>query len=248
MTFREAENTYRQLREQLAKGSLDLKEFANRANSLRVDAADGSKWQISPRDGTWLRWGADEWIAAEPPPDHVSPSPPVPVAALPPIPSRPATPPAIPHPRGAFRRFILARSERWWDLFAISGGCASGALWYGYSKLDVADTTTPFLIAGIPVVIVIFRKLIDKVLAPVHRIVGRFVPRIVRIGAGLAVPYFMAVKLYGTVSGPNYEFRYMQHVLVWSVVLSYILIRQPGGGLAKPSSAVAPPLPTYKVN
>lgn len=240
MQFHEADQAYRTLRARLTAGELSAQDFSAQVNALRTQGPDGAWWQINPNDGTWLRWDGARWVAGHQP----SAIPPGPAAQPIPTPA-PAmgAPPA--KAMGPFRRFILARSERWWDFFAIAGGCASGGLWYAYSKMDVVDNFTPFLIAGLPVVIVLFRRLIDKALAPVHRILGRFIPRFVRIGAGLAVPYFLAIKLYGHVTGNNYEFRYMQHVLVWSVVLSYILIRQPGGAAIRPPKA---DIPKFRVN
>jgi hypothetical protein len=241
MQFHEADQAYRTLRASLTAGELSAPDFSAQVNALRVQGPDGAWWQINPNDGTWLKWDGARWIADQ----HPSAIPAGPAAQ--PIATPVATAPPPAKAIGPFRRFILARSERWWDFFAIAGGCVSGGLWYAYSKMDVVDNFTPFLIAGLPVVIVLFRKLIDKALAPVHRILGRFVPRFVRIGAGLAVPYFLAIKLYGQVTGNNYEFRYMQHVLVWSVVLSYILIRQPGGAVIPPPKAPVN-IPKVRVN
>ena len=252
MHYQEAERAYGALRMSLDSGKLSPEAFSTQVNALRVQGPDGAWWQINPQDGTWLRWDGSRWLPGVRPAPvaaAVEQPPPLPGAFdPPPLPAQALAMKSL----GPFRRFILARSERWWDFFSICGGAAGAGLWYWYSQLDVADKRTPWMILGIPVAIVIFRKLIDGVLAPIHRVIGRFLPRLVRIGAGLAMPAFLASRFYGKIQGSNYEFRYMQHVLVWSVVLSYILIRQPGGAKAITPGPVAPApradLPQFRIN
>ena len=244
MQFHEAELTYRALRERLAAGTLNAQDFSAQANALRFQGADGVWWQVNPNDGSWLRWDGAAWVAGTPA-VAIPPVPPAAVDQPPPLPDPAAMAESSAGTRksmGPLRRFILARSERWWDLFSIGGGSIAGYLWYYYSTLDknaVPDKSTAWLIAGIPLALVIFRRLIDRLIAPIYRIVDRFIPRVIRIGAALAVPFFLAHKLSPRFTeSRNYD--YVRYTLLSSVVASYILIRNPSNKRSSPQAQAQP--------
>ena len=57
--------------------------------------------------------------------------------------------------------------------------------------MDVKDKVTPFYILLLPVLIVVFRKPIDRLLLPLQKLKNQ-APRLVLIGVGLATPYMLA--------------------------------------------------------
>lgn len=135
-----------------------------------------------------------------------------------------SAPPALPAKRNSGRSLLALRG---WDAAAVFGGGAGGALWYWYSSLDQfapKDTVTPFLILGIPVFIVFFRSLIDRLLMPFQKI-RRKIPRLILIGAGLVAPYLISQQLYGY-KGLS-EYPYVRACIVVGTLVSYIIIRNP---------------------
>ena len=136
-----------------------------------------------------------------------------------PAPGQPEPPATLPPKSG---RGLLSR----WDIAALAGGAVSAGVWYFWSTLDrsaLQDHFTHFYIMGFTAAVVFLRKPIDRLLAPIQAF-KKHIPRLVLIGAALALPYFLA------------HFFYSQHIsnyplMHWSIVsgtiLPYILLRIP---------------------
>jgi hypothetical protein len=94
----------------------------------------------------------------------------------------------------------------------------------------VPDKTTPIFILLLPVAIVLFRKPIDRLLSPLQK-VKQHVPRLLLVGIGLALPYFVANYFYHH-GVSNYPLA--RKSIVWGTILSYLVMRIPEtSGLGK---------------
>lgn len=66
MNFKEAQSVYRDYRSQLSAGEITPEQFQQHLEQLRLQAADGSWWQIRAADGAWLCWDGAAWVEADP--------------------------------------------------------------------------------------------------------------------------------------------------------------------------------------
>lgn len=130
-------------------------------------------------------------------------------------------------------RALLPSFSRW-DFLALGGGALGAALWHFWSKLDVRDPLTPKLILALPLLLILLRKPIDLLLAPLEVVKSR-IPRLFLIGVGLATPYLVTNYLYTKLGISNFPLA--RQSIVWGTLLSYIIMRVPEtDGLPKLSS------------
>lgn len=94
MTFREAQEQWQRLRQELGRRKISQAQFEAGVAQLRCQDAQGRWWQLEPTRGGWLVWDGSQWTPAEPPqePPAVRGSKPSPR----PSPPRPAAPPVDP--------------------------------------------------------------------------------------------------------------------------------------------------------
>ena len=77
-------------------------------------------------------------------------------------------------------------------------GCSTAAgLWFWYSGMaeTAPDYKTCIAMIGLPLGLMVFRPLVDRGLRPLQAVLGR-IPRFVRLGIGLAIPFLVAHYLY----------------------------------------------------
>jgi len=136
-----------------------------------------------------------------------------------------AAPPPPVNPPAPAEAAPLGWGQKLWNLISIGGCAVVAGLWYWYSGMAETkpDIRTCIAIVALPVVTTLFRSQIDNLLRPLQPVLG-MIPRMVRLGIGLAIPYLIASYLY---SSGNSEFRYMFKTVVWSTLLSYVLLRVP---------------------
>ena len=65
--FSQAEERFRQLREDRRARRLQPRAFRAAVREQAVSDAEGRTWMLGPEDGTWYRRDPDRWVAAEPP-------------------------------------------------------------------------------------------------------------------------------------------------------------------------------------
>lgn len=223
MTFEQAAQAYAAWRQQLDAGAIPLEQFHQAVAQLRVVDEAGVNWQMDPGTGAWLRWDGQQWVAAQ-----------AAVAAAPPIP-----PPAQPMQAAAAAPFASAATaparqpwaQRIWDVISVAGSAALSAFWYWYTSLDTyagADKETCIAMLVIPISLVLFRGPIDKALAPLSKF-KRNIPRMVLLGVGMATPVLVANFFY---QAGSTEYGFMFRTYVFSTLLSYIILRQPGAAAA----------------
>jgi hypothetical protein len=95
MDFRQAENRYRQLRQQLSSGALTKEQFRAELQSLMLQDASGHYWALGADTGKWYVHDGSAWIPGDPfraTPEPEAAPPPV----SPPPPQWPQSPPESP--------------------------------------------------------------------------------------------------------------------------------------------------------
>jgi hypothetical protein len=112
-----------------------------------------------------------------------------------------------------------------WDVVTLVGASMVAALWYYYSGLAETkpDLKSALAILLLPLLLIVFRRFIDRLLIPLQPLRNQ-IPRLVRLGIGLAVPFLVANYLYSKGSS---QFEYMFRTVVISTLISYIILRNP---------------------
>jgi hypothetical protein len=215
MTFEEVAERYTVLRQQRDAGLLPDAQFRQTLAQLVAADAGGSFWQIDADSGQWV-------VAASAAPYPQPPlSPPRPYSQQEPY-SQPQPPQEEPAPK----------KNRWgqvvWDIFSVAGSAVMSAVWYWYSGMadTKPDYNTCVAMVLLPVLLIVFRKPLDRLLRPVDS-VRQKIPPMVLAGCGVATPFLVANYLYS--SGVT-QFPFMFKTYVYSMLISYIVLRTPTGG------------------
>jgi hypothetical protein len=214
MDFSEAERALGNLNARKLWHDITDQQYTAELNLLRVQDTSGRWWQPDPASGRWLVWDGNAWQPGIPP---------SPIAAddnkL--------------MDMQTFREISRTqpwhrRPQKWWDLFSILGGCVSAVIWFLYSgvrsNIEGLDLISPILMIGIPVFMVTYRVQLDDFLIPLQSHRKKF-PKLVLVGAGIAVPFLTAFLLYNV-------FRISQYSLMhWNMVvgtfIAYAITREP---------------------
>lgn len=116
-------------------------------------------------------------------------------------------------------------SQRIWDLVTIAGTSVLAAVWLWYSGMAETnpDWKSALTIVLLPLMLIIFRRWIDRLLRPLQPL-RNLIPKLVRIGIGLAIPFLVANYLYSSGSS---QFEYMFRTIVISTLTSFIILRNP---------------------
>lgn len=130
-------------------------------------------------------------------------------------------------------RALLPSFTRW-DFAALAGGGLGATLWYLWSRMDVRDPITPQIILALPIFLILFRKPLDVLLAPLEVVKSR-IPRLFLIGVGLATPYLVTNYFYTKLFISNFPLA--RQSIIWGTLISYVIMRVPEtDGLPKLSS------------
>lgn len=238
MSFQQAMQQYHELCRQYHAGQLDYARFCQVVDELRVQDGSGSWWQLS-YDGQWLCWNGAEWLPGQPPtaamgpqwnPDSVRQAvnyAQTTYGAAQTLAS--GNPAAIVGRAAGVLSPLAGKSQKWWNLVSILGGGVGGGLWYWYSTLDKtanikSDPVTALIMLAVPIVLVVFRKPLDSLLATLNPIRQKFPPLLI-VGIGVAVPYLTATYLYD--SAGMREYSYIRWTAFLGPLLSYLIIRTP---------------------
>jgi hypothetical protein len=210
MSFDEAERQLAAQRALWAAGRVSAEQFSASASGLRVEDASGRWWQLDPVSGQWLAWDGAAWRTCAKPAGSQLQAAPVTAGSAP-----------TAQPAPASHRVL----RRLWDLLAIVVACGVSRTWYWYSGMAEtrADLNTCVAIVAIPVIAILFRRFLDRMLAPLQPALGR-IPRGVRLIGGLCLPLVISNYLYAAGST---QFDYMFKTTVLSAVVSFVILRVP---------------------
>jgi len=120
---------------------------------------------------------------------------------------------------------LSSLGERVWDVITMAGCTAVSGVWYWYSGMAETqpDYKTCAAIVLIPLALIIFRRRLDRALMPLQGILNK-IPRMVRLGIGLAVPFLVSNYLYASGSS---NFPFMLKTTVLSILASFVILRNP---------------------
>jgi hypothetical protein len=227
VTFQQAGEAFVQLQSQWQAGQLSRDQFQASVAQLRVQDNAGTWWQIDADSGQWLRWDGTRWAPVQTATEGDSSG-----GAAPGVTQTPKTAPSQPSPTPqaspASDLPIGAAPRGWgqilWDIITVIGCSGVAAAWYWYSGMaeTAPDTKSCIAIVALPLALILFRPLTDRLLLKLQPFVVR-IPRMVLLGMGLAVPFLVASQLYGRYT----EFEYMFKTVVISTLLSYVIFRTP---------------------
>jgi len=178
---------YQQLRAMREAGRLSPQQFIAELQNLRWQDGNQFWWTINP-DGVFLRFDGQQWVPAQPAQPAPMPAYPPPAVSFRPV---QASPKAQTAKTGRFLRTmapILAvilslGCGGSWFLYTLIGAYKSGNIWG-------IDWITPLIVTGLPLLFLVFRKPIDKLLLPLKPII-QGVPKPLRLGIALAVPLLL---------------------------------------------------------
>ena len=143
----------------------------------------------------------------------------------PPAPPSPRRPAAPPRPAAAPPKKAARWGQRLWNVVTMAGCSTLAGAWYWYSGMAETspDYKTCAAIVLLPLALIVFRSAIDRVLAPLQPVFG-LIPRWVRLGIGLAMPFLVSNYLYAR---GTREFPFMFQTVVISTLVSYLILRRP---------------------
>ena len=236
MSFQQAMQQYHELCRQYHSQQINGDQFNQAVDQLRVQDRSGNWWQLSYQ-GQWLYWNGAEWLPGSPPEEAQG-------TQFDPAAARQAVqyaqtaystaqslasgnPAAVAGRVVGVLKPLSGKSQKWWSLRSIFGGTVGGGLWYWYSSLDKGtkpDHITSLIMIALPILLVILRKPLDRLLAKLNPIRQK-IPRLLIIGIGIAVPYLTATYLYDTQRLREYE--YIRWTVFLGPLLSYLIIRTP---------------------
>ncbi len=231
----------RQINADTAAGRISPAEQAAELAKLRGIDPQGRWWCCAPQGG-FLMYNGKQWVPAQPPnlptPPASKQKPPAPKpkqarAAPQPGPVRP------PFPSGAANSNDPVMNQpivqRWLrfaatPFLAFLPGLVCGGLWFLYTTLRVAneglagvDFVTPMAIIGLPILLTVFRKRVDRLLQPLQPFRASFTPAF-RWGAALAIPIIIGLICSGT---SGYGYGALNWIAILSILVSYLMIHNP---------------------
>jgi hypothetical protein len=186
--FNRFQQRYQQLQAMREAGQLSPQQHIAELQNLRWQDDNRFWWTINPQ-GVFLRYNGQQWLPAQPP--QPAPMPPysVPVAALRPVQAFPK--PSIANSGRFLRKFA--------PILAVVLSLTCGGSWFLYTVIGAyktenfwgVDWITPLIVIGLPLLFLVFRKPLDKLLLPLKPILQR-VPKPLRLGIALAVPLLLS--------------------------------------------------------
>lgn len=206
ITLEQMLQTYRHLTAEFQTGRMTPEQFAGALAGLQgVDGA-GYWWGVQADGKFWMHDGT-RWVQAWPPglpppapvaqPSRLHAAPAAPQSATQVPRARAAAQPAQPiqsRPAATGMQGILAASP----ILAVLPSLLCGGLWFLYTFIGLlksegiqgVDWLTPLIVGGIPIVLWIFKKPIDKLLLPLRPAIVTLAKPL-RMGIVMAVPMLM---------------------------------------------------------
>ncbi len=204
MTFEEAGQRYAALRAQYDAGRMPPADFQAAVAQLTVTDAAGAYWQMDAQTGEWLCWNGTSWVRPQ---------------------QQAAAQPQASSPGGGFAT-PSNTMQRIWDVVGILGSGGLAYAWYTYSGMDKSvgpDKRSCIAMVVLPLLLIVLRGPLDKVLAPIQKFRQK-IPPMVLVGAGLAIP-FLVTNYYYSRGVSNYPLMFKSFIT--STLLSYVVLRTP---------------------
>jgi hypothetical protein len=215
MTLNQMMQAYQQLTNDFNTRKIDKTTYS--AALVRLRAIDEEKrwWSCTP-EGGFVWYDGTRWLPGQPP----MVSPPKGNPSQPSIQVAPQTN----SPSKGWRKLTTT------PFLAILPGAVVGGLWFLFTLLRLilggtggVDILTPVILSGVPLLIWLLRKPLDKLLLPLQKFHKSF-PYAIRLGMALTVPMLLGCGC-STIITSGYTA--MHFTALISTLFGYFLLRSP---------------------
>jgi hypothetical protein len=221
MTISQMMQAYQQLTTDFQARRMDKASYSAALTRLKAIDTEKRWWSCTP-EGGFVWYDGSRWIPGQPLVNspNISPSKP-PVQAAP---AKVGGNHAKNPPLSVWRKIAST------PILAILPGAVVGGLWFLYTLLRLilggpggVDFLTPAILIGLPLLLWLLRKPVDKILLPLQKFLGSF-PFALRLLIALAVPMMFGCgwSVISTTSNSAMHF-----TAVISTLLGYFLLHKP---------------------
>ncbi|MBE0698689.1 MAG: hypothetical protein IH586_17360 [Anaerolineaceae bacterium] len=220
MTLNQMLQTYQQLTSDYQARRIEQASYSAALMNLKAVDPEG-RWWTCTKDGGFLWYDGKRWLPGQPVGSPSRPS----VQAAPAAEAGSHAPALKKNPPLKGWRRIAAT-----PFLAMLPGAVIGGIWFFYTLLQLitgglggVDFLTPAILTGVPLLLWLLRKPLDKLLLPLQKFHGSF-PFAVRLGAALAVPMLFGCGC-SMISTSGYSAIHFSALI--STLFSYFLLRTP---------------------
>jgi len=190
MTLNQMMQAYLQITSDFNARQIDKADYSAAVVRLQARDAEGRWWSCTP-EGVFVWYDGKRWLPGQPPM----------VSALGVNPLQ-TNKQVAPTAAGISQADSLQKKPplKGWrkiastPILAILPGAVIGGIWFLYTLLQLilgrtggVDILTPAILIGVPLLLYLLRKPLDKLLLPLQKLQGSF-PYALRLGIALAVP------------------------------------------------------------
>ena len=190
MTLNQMMQAYLQITSDFNARQIDKADYSAAVVRLQARDAEGRWWSCTP-EGVFVWYDGKRWLPGQPPM----------VSALGVNPLQ-TNKQVAPTAAGSSQADSLKKKPplKGWrkiastPILAILPGAVIGGIWFLYTLLQLilgrtggVDILTPAILIGVPLLLYLLRKPLDKLLLPLQKLQGSF-PYALRLGIALAVP------------------------------------------------------------
>ncbi len=226
MTLNQMMQAYQQLTSDFNARRMDKASFSAAVVLLQARDAEGRWWSCTP-EGGFVWYDGKRWLPGQPPmvsaPD-LNPSRPTVQAATTAAGGSHVAAQQTNPPLKGWRKIAST------PILAILPGAVVGGIWFLYTLLQLilgepggVDFLTPVILTGVPLLLYLLRKPLDKLLLPLQKLQGSF-PYALRLGIALAVPMLFGCGC-SAISTTGYSA--MHFTALISTLFGYFLLRKP---------------------
>lgn len=220
MTLHQMIRTHRQLTADFQANRLDKASYSAAISRLKAMDEEKRWWACTP-EGGFVWYDGSRWVPGEP----------VVSAAQPPAKSAPTASPsdqpvAPPARLGQTGWKKLASTP----ILAMLPGVVVGGIWFLYTLLQIilgrpegVDILTPLILTGVPLLLWLLRKPLDKLLLPLQKFHITF-PFALRMGIALALPMLLGC---GCSAISSYGYLPMHITALISTLFAYFMLHTP---------------------
>lgn len=220
MTLNQMMQAYQQLTADFQANRLDKASYSAALSRLKAMDAENRWWACTP-EGGFVWYDGSRWV----------PGKPVVSAAQPPVKSAPTTSPgdqSVAPP-------TKLRQASWKKLastpiLAMLPGVVVGGIWFLYTLLQIilgepegVDILTPMILTGVPLLLWLLRKPLDKLMLPLQKFHASF-PYALRMGIALALPMLLGC---GCSAISSYGYLPMHITALISTLFAYLMLHTP---------------------
>ncbi len=220
MTLNQMIQAYQQLTADFQAQRMDQASYSAALTCLKALDEEKRWWSCTP-EGGFVWYDGSRWIPGQP---LFQPAqPPVKAAHAAAVGKHAAAPKENPRLRG-WRKIAAT------PILAILPGAVIGGIWFLYTLLQLildglggVDFLTPAILTGVPLLLWLLRKPLDKLLRPLQKFHASF-PFAIRIGAALAVPMLFGCGC-SAISTSGYSAMHITALI--STLFGYFLLHTP---------------------